>query len=112
MDSPDPSLIPFYAAQSNAQVLLYCNYYCQYVGSSQNLAMSAWCVANGIDPETMYLHYATPTTVEFGDGNGAISLPGAGGTYSDGTPAPLGTRVPTYGWYRNVGLTYKTGIEW
>ena len=71
--------------------------------------MTAWCADNRIDPETMYLHYDTPTTVNCGDGNGAVSLPGPGGTYSDGTPAPLGARVPTYGWYGNIGLPYKTG---
>ena len=85
------------AAQSNAQDLLYVNYYSQYVGDTENVAMTAWCIANGIDPETMYLHYDTPTTVDFGDGNGPVSLPGAGGTYSDATSAPLGSRVPTYG---------------
>ena len=35
-------------------------------------------------------------------------LPGVGGTYSDGTPAPLGSRVPTGdAWYGPVGLPYK-----
>ncbi len=65
MDSPYAPLVPLYAAQTNAQDLLYVNYYCQYVGSSANLAMTAWCIAGGIDPETMYLHYGNLT---FGSG--------------------------------------------
>ncbi len=202
LDGPAQSLVPPYAAQTSAQELLYCNYYGQYLGSAANQNLIAWCEANGIDPETMYLHYDTRTTVNFKDGSGAVTLPGfagpittfsaasndtlsingidtvttagssayafqysdvgkyitiAGGTgfrpdsyeitgidaatntatlgmglasglsigatsstggtgwttqpstYSDGTPAPYGSRVPTYGWYGNVGLPYETG---
>ena len=64
--------MPLTAAQSNAEDLLYVEYYCQYVGSAANAAMTAWCISNGINPETMYLHYATLTTVNFSDGKGAV----------------------------------------
>ena len=123
-----------------------------------------------INLETMYLHYDTPTTVTYNDGNGPVALPGVGGLYqavasgangswsgnvmtdasqnwtanqwagftltdasnnnytivsntadtitvnSQAAPAsgaysiamaaPLGSRVPTYGWYGKVGLPY------
>ena len=128
IDDPGNAIIPYLAAQTNAQLLGYEEYFSQYIddGSGSldpaNANLQAWCAANfalyGFTSaaayyETMFLHYATPTAVDMNDGNGPITLPGYGGAYSDSTPAPLGSRVPAGytqgGWLGNVGLPCKVG---
>jgi len=83
---------PLITAQTNAGQLIYDNVYSQSLASGpfdkvndKDAAMRAWCTANGVTLETMYLHYARATVVNLAETPGNYTL-------------SAGSRVPTYGW--------------
>jgi len=108
-------------AATNATQLAYDNFYAQSVASGagdttnvKDAQMLLWCAATESGQSqpnyalygfanaaacynSMFLHFNASTTVDFGDGNGAKTL-------------PAGSRVPTYGWKGNVG-SIGTGSE-
>jgi hypothetical protein len=84
----DPKLMSAFKARTDAPILEYDNYYCLYVGDDKYRALMNYAAARHLDAESMFLHFAEPTTLAFGDGTRTV---------------PAGSRVPSYGWYGSDG---------
>lgn len=104
IDNPDwqvpskaDSYLTRYKALTDAPILAYINVYCAFAVRPEHYEwqpgggwydMVQWCLAHGVDLESMLLHFDVPTTVTL-----------EGKTYT----LPAGSRVPTYWWMTSEG---------
>jgi uncharacterized repeat protein (TIGR01451 family) len=95
-DSPYSQFLAQYKAGTDAPMLVYDNYYCDYVGDAKWQALTAYASAHSITVDSMLVHYAVDTTVTFGSETHTLSA---------------GSRVPTYGWYGTGGDLTQTGAR-
>ncbi len=81
----------------DAPSFTYTNYYCMYVGEDEYNDAQRWALLHNVDFETFFLHYSEPTV---------------GHPYgTEDHVLPVGSRVPTYGWYGTAGDMTKKGAR-